>query len=113
MRFTSGRYLLLTLSATLIAPLIAGLMLADDAAAQAPGFAFKRPNATFGVRLGYAFPSAGSDVFDFTREQLTVSSSDFNAVYYGGDLGIRIIEHLDVALSLGYERSDTRSEFRD
>jgi opacity protein-like surface antigen len=112
-RLTSGRHLLLTLGATLIAPLIAGLMLADHTAAQAPGFAFKRPSATFGVRLGYALPSAGSEVFDFTREQLTVSSSDFNAVHYGGELGIRIIEHLDVALSLGYERSDTRSEFRD
>lgn len=74
---------------------------------------FKRPTATFGVRLGYALPRAGSEVFDFTREQLTVDRSDFNAVSVGGEIGIRVIEHLDVALNLMYERSDTRSEFRD
>jgi hypothetical protein len=90
-----------------------GPALAEDAAAQGPGFRFTPPTATLGVRIGYALPRAGSDIFDFTREQLTVNQSDFNAWYLGGELGIRIIEHLDLALNLGYERSDTRSEFRD
>lgn len=83
------------------------------AAAQRSGFLFKRPTVTLGVRLGYALPRASSDIFDFTREQLTVDKRDFNAPYIGGELGIRVIEHLDLALNLGYEWSETRSEFRD
>jgi hypothetical protein len=93
--------------------LLGGFALPGTVAAQGPGFAFKRPGASVGVRVGYALPRAGSEIFDFTREQLTVGKSDFNALYIGGELGIRVIEHLDVALSLGYENSDTRSEFRD
>jgi len=95
------------------AALLVGLALADDVSAQGSGFAFKPPTVTLGVRLGYALPSAGSEIFDFTHEQLTVDKSDFNALYFGGELGIRVIERLDVAVSLGYENSDTRSEFRD
>ncbi len=98
---------------TLGAVLFVGPGLTEDAAAQGSGFAFKRPTATLGVRLGYALPRAGSEIFDFTREQLTIDKSDFNALSFGGELGIRAIERLDVALNLGYEKSDARSEFRD
>jgi hypothetical protein len=98
---------------TLGAVLIVGLGFGEDAAAQGSGFMFKRPSVTLGVRLGYALPRAGSEIFDFTREQLTVDKNDFNALSFGGELAIRAIERLDVALNLGYEKSDTRSEFRD
>jgi len=80
---------------------------------QDPDFLLRRPSITAGVRVGYAMPRAGSEIFDFTREQLTVDRSDFNAVAVGAEVAIRAIEPLDVAVSLGFERSSARSEFRD
>jgi hypothetical protein len=107
--YASRRHLIGALSAILVA----GLALPGAAAAQGSGFSFNPPKVTLGLRLGYSLPSAGSEIFDFTQENLTVDKSDFNAVYFGGEFGVWIIEHLDVALGLGYERSDTRSEFKD
>lgn len=97
----------------LVAALICGLPLAGAAAAQEADFLFERPRVTLGVKLGYAFPSAESEVFDFTREQLTVEKSDFNAFSFGGEAGYRLTERIDIALDLGYERSDAGSEFRE
>lgn len=108
---TGRRQLILSLAIALLAPLAA-----TDAAraqGQGEGFLFDRPNLTFGAHLGYAVPRAGSEVFDFTREQLTVEKSDFNAISFGAELAIRATERFDVALDAGFEKSDTRSEFRD
>jgi hypothetical protein len=44
------------------------LMLALPAAAQSgPGFLFRNPRASFGLRVGYAVPMVSSDIFDDTR----------------------------------------------
>lgn len=77
------------------------------------GFLFKRPVVSIGVRAGYSVAQAGSDVFDFTREQLTVVKRDFNAPTWGLDFAVRVTERFDVALSFGQASSNTRSEFRD
>jgi opacity protein-like surface antigen len=93
--------------------LLAATVPAGGATAQGTDFLFRRPSVTVGARIGYALPRAGSEVFDFTREQLTVDKSDFNALALGGELGVRVLERLDVALGVGFEKSSTRSEFRD
>lgn len=95
------------------AALLAGVVLAEGATAQGTDFLFKRPTVTVGVRLGYAFPRAGSEVFDFTREQLTVDKRDFNGLSAAGEVTVRATDRLDAALNLGVEWSNTRSEFRD
>jgi len=86
---------------------------AAPAAAQDADFLFRRPSITAGVRVGYAIPRAGSEIFDFTREQLTVDRSDFNAFAVGGEIAFRTMDRFDVAVGLGFERSSTRSEFRE
>jgi len=95
------------------AALLAGVVLAEGATAQEADFLFKRPTVTVGMRLGYAIPRAGSEVFDFTREQLTVDKGDFNGLSAAGEVTVRAIDRLDAALNLGVEWSNTRSEFRD
>ncbi|MFV1985971.1 MAG: hypothetical protein ACC682_01710 [Gemmatimonadota bacterium] len=100
----------------LLAPgfaLLAGVVLTGAVAAQAPDFLFKRPTVTLGVKVGYAVPRANSEIFDFTREQLTVDKSDFNAWSLAGELGVRATDRIDVALGVGGEWSSTRSEFRE
>lgn len=85
---------------------------ASPAMGQEPDFLFKSPVVTIGLIVGYAVPRVGSEIFDFTRDSLTVDKSDFYAPYLGVELGIRVNERVDVALGLGFERSDTHSELR-
>lgn len=92
---------------------VIGLMGAAPTAAQDADFLFKRPTVTLGLRIGYAVPSANSEVFDFTRQELTVDKSDFSAPFIGGELDIHLTERFDIAVGLGVGRSETRSEFRD
>jgi len=93
--------------------LLAGGVLAGSATAQTPDFLFKRPTATLGVRVGYAIPRAGSEIFDFTREQLTLAKSDFNALSLAAELGVRATDRLEAVVSVEGEWSSARSEFRD
>ena len=86
---------------------------AEGATAQGADFLFKRPTVTLGAWFGYALPGANSEIFDFTRDQLTIEKSDFNALSFGGEVSVRVADRVDAALSLGYEQSTARSEFRD
>lgn len=90
---------------------IGGAWAAEALAAQ--DFLFGRPSITLGARVGYAIPRANSDIFDFTREELTVEKEDFNAVALAADLGIRLSDRIDLALGLGYENSQIDSESRE
>ena len=90
------------------------LMLALPAAAQSgPDFLFRNPRASFGLRVGYAVPMVSSDIFDDTREELTVESGDFRAPIFGGQLAIRVSSRVDVAFDVSLSKSDTKSEYRD
>lgn len=84
------------------------------AAAQAgDGFLFRAPMVTLGFKAGYAVPRAGSEVFDFTQDLLTVSDGDFNSSAWGGDLGVRVAERWELVMSALYSKAETRSEFRE
>lgn len=78
-----------------------------------PGFLFGTPRASLNLKVGYSVPRADSELFDFTRQDLTVQKEDFNGASISGDLGIRLSERLDLTFGLGYAGSFTRSEFRD
>ena len=59
----------------------ATVLLAVSAGAQDPGggFLFGAPTYTFTVRAGYANARAGSDIFSFATQQLTLTRNDFSA----------------------------------
>jgi hypothetical protein len=88
-------------------------VLVAPARAQQPDFLFRRPWVTMGVSVGYAMPTANSDVFDFTREQLFVERSDFQSIAVQGEFTVRATEKLDVALDVGWAGTEIQSEFRD
>ncbi len=77
------------------------------------GYLFRAPRIQLGLRLGFAGAQAGSDLFDFTTEELTVDRGDFGGGLVGADLAFRTSERFDLVLSFASASSTTRSEFRD
>ncbi len=53
-----------------------------------PDFLFGAPRGSFGVRGSWVFARAGSDLFDFVQQHLTLDKSDFNAPAFGFDGGV-------------------------
>jgi len=87
----------------------------DVATQQSRGrdFLFGAPTVTLSLRGGYNFARAGGDVFDHTREFLTVNRSDFGAFAVAADLGIKATSRIDVLFSFAHAGTSVRSEFRD
>lgn len=81
--------------------------------AQAPDFLFGRPRVTLGVWGGWAMPRADSDIYDFTRDELTLGDRDFDALSLAGELAFRVNERFDVGVELGWARSEKLAEYRD
>jgi len=80
---------------------------------QEPDFLFGAPRYTAGFRAGWSVARADSDLFDFTRELLTVGDGDFDAPTFGFDFALPLNQRLDVVFGFEYSRSSTTSEFRD
>lgn len=80
----------------------------------APGdFMLGRPKAFIAFDAGFLFANAGSDLYDFVTEQLTVEKTSFNTPTIGGRLGWSISPHLEAAVLFERAQSATASEYRD
>ena len=89
---------------------------APSAAAQrsnGPDYLFRAPAATITLHGGFANPTAGSDIFSFTMDELTVGKSDFLSGSIGVDLALMLQGPLDLVVGFSRAESRTRSEFRD
>jgi opacity protein-like surface antigen len=76
-------------------------------------FMFGRPRGSIALRGTFVIARAGSDLFDFVTDQLTLDTNDFNAPAIGGEVGIVITPRIE-ALA-GFEMSGTSeqpSEYR-
>ena len=103
----------LIVHAGILAALVATVVFADAAEAQSGrGFLFREPKLIVGARGGLGVASASSDVFDFTREELTVGDSDFTGLSAFGDVGYRVLPRVDLIASLGYVGATVDSESR-
>jgi outer membrane protein W len=76
------------------------------------GFLFARPDGSFTLRGGFAMANAGSDIFSFATDELTLRRGDFSSVSLGGDLAFSLRSNLDLVLSASYAGTSKRSEFR-
>ena len=85
---------------------------ADLAGQQARDFLFGEPNVSLAFNMGYGMPKAGSEIFDFVTDELTLEKSDFRAMVVGGTFGIRVTPRTEVALDVSYSNANTPSEFR-
>jgi len=77
-----------------------------------PDFLFGRPKGSVGIRSGWLFARAGSDLFDFVEDQLTIGRSDFNAPALDVDIGAAASRRVDVLFGLEYSRATINSEYR-
>ncbi|MGH7444419.1 MAG: hypothetical protein ACREKM_06065, partial [Longimicrobiales bacterium] len=76
------------------------------------GFLFQQPRVTLSIRGGPHVAAAGSDVYDFFVEQLTLERSDFSGWALVGSLGVSLTPHFEVAASIGRISSEAGSESR-
>lgn len=99
--------------AATLAALLAFVIVASPAEAQSGrGFLFEEPDLILGARGGFGIASAGSDLFDFSRDELTLSRNDFNGFSAFGEVGVRLLPRVDLIASAGYTGSVARSESR-
>ena len=76
------------------------------------GYLFHAPNARVTVRGGYALATAGSDLFDFATEQLTLNKRDFSGFTGAIELSVPVSQRIDLSVDLAYSGKATKSEFR-
>ena len=74
---------------------------------------FGRPRASVSVRGSWVFARAGSDIFDFVSDQLTVGKRDFDAPAIGAEVGIALTPRLETLGTFDVAMSKTSSEYRD
>jgi len=94
--------------------LTAVLALATAASAQGSGdgFLFRPPTGAFAVRGGFDLAGAGSDLFAFVTDELTVNRRDFSSATLVFDVGFKVTPRVAAVFSVGTSRSTMPSEFR-
>ena len=86
---------------------------ATPAAAQTdPDFLFAPPAGGIGLRTGWVFASANSDLFTFVQDQLTLERKDFNAPAIGIDVDVAVTPRASVVVGFDFSKSSTNSEYR-
>lgn len=96
----------------------AGLAVAATTALAQPegsgrGFLFGAPSGSLTIRTGYSGATAGSDIFSFVTNELTLRKGDFASLGVGADLSFAISPRFDVMLSVDYDGMEKQSEFRE
>jgi hypothetical protein len=77
-----------------------------------PDFLFGGPRGSVALRGGFVFARAGSDLFDFVTNQLTIEKRDFSAPAIGAELGIAITPRVEAVAGLEMNSAQKPSEYR-
>jgi hypothetical protein len=86
---------------------------ASTAAPASPDFLLGRPRAMIGVRGNWHMASAGSDLYDFVTDQLTLEKSNFNTGSLGLEFAANFSPRVDLIAGMDINRTKTPSEYRD
>jgi hypothetical protein len=81
--------------------------------AQSRDYRLGAPTVSAGIHGGWGLARGGSELFDFTREQLTVGSRDLDGLALRGEVSLRLADRADLALGAGWSGGEVHSEFRD
>ena len=77
-----------------------------------PDFLFGRPRGSVGFRGSWVFARAGSDLFKFVEQHLTVDHADFNAPAFSADVGIALTPRVDAMFGVDVSQVSIASEYR-
>jgi hypothetical protein len=86
---------------------------ARASAQSSPDFLFGSPKGMVGVRSGWVFASAKSDLFTFVQRHLTVDRKDFNAPAIGVDVEMAMAPRVSAIVGFDFARASKDSEYRD
>jgi hypothetical protein len=75
-------------------------------------FLFGRPTASIGLRGSWIFARAGSDLFRFVTDQLTLDKEDFNSPAFAADVAFTVTSRLQVEGGVEIARLSRTSEYR-
>ncbi|MHB1311396.1 MAG: hypothetical protein ACYC3L_05190 [Gemmatimonadaceae bacterium] len=81
--------------------------------ASGDGFLFGAPKVSLSVRMGYAAPSASSDLFSFITNELSLRKGDFAGFTYGLDVALPLRPQFDLVLSADISDSKKTSDYRE
>ena len=76
------------------------------------GYLFHAPDAQVTLRGGYAFAAAGSDLFQFATDELTLNRRDFSSLTGGVELMFPIDGRFGLSVDASFMHSAAGSEFR-
>lgn len=79
----------------------------------APDFLFGPPHGSIGARASWVFARAGSELFEFIQEQLTIDKGDFNAPAFAVDVAVAVSPRLEAVFGFEFSDAKVRSEYRD
>jgi hypothetical protein len=85
---------------------------ASPALAQNPDFLFGKPKAAIAFRSGWFFARAGSDLYTFVQDQLTVDRKDFNSPAMIFEVDVPVKDRLSAVAGFEFNGSSTNSEYR-
>jgi hypothetical protein len=80
--------------------------------ARSADFLFGRPKHAIGIRGNWLFASAGSDLFDFVTEHLTLEKEHFNSPGFGADVAFALTPRAELEASVELNRMTRGSEYR-
>ncbi len=81
--------------------------------ASGDGYLFGAPHGSVAFRVGYAAPRAGSDLFSFVTNELSLRRADFGSFSAGADVALRLRPQLDLVLSADFDGMNKKSDFRE
>jgi hypothetical protein len=100
-------------SAVALGVVLLALAPAPAHAQSSPDFLFGSPRGMVGVRSGWIFASANSDLFTFVQQHLTVERKDFNAPAIGVDVELAFAPRASAVIGFDFSRASKNSEYRD
>jgi hypothetical protein len=98
---------------------VCAILVASAAGAQRPpessgnGFLFSAPKGSFTLRAGYAGATAGSDIFSFVTNELSLRRGDFSSFAMGGDISLAVRPRLDLVFSMDVDGMEKDSDYRE
>ena len=78
-----------------------------------PDFMLGRPRAAIGMRGNWHMASAGSDIFDFVTDQLTLEKSSFNTGSFAVEFAANLTPRVDLVAGMDLNRTRQPSQYRD